>query len=51
MKKGALSRTQLAVLVWAGVLAPAAELLPGAVLSAGRGACSLVQFYQLFYGC
>ena len=38
MKKGALSRTQLAVLVWAGVLAPAAELLPGAALSAGRGA-------------
>ena len=38
MKKGALSRTQLAVLAWAGVLAPAAELLPGAVLSAGRGA-------------
>ena len=38
MKKGALSRTQLAVLAWAGVLAPAAELLPGAALSAGRGA-------------
>lgn len=38
MKKGALSRMQLAVLVWAGVLAPAAELLPGAALSAGRGA-------------
>ncbi len=38
MKKRALSQAQLAALVWAGVLAPAAELLPGAALSAGRGA-------------
>ena len=29
MKKRALSQAQLAALVWAGVLAPAAELLPG----------------------
>ena len=28
MKKRALSQAQLAALVWAGVLAPAAELLP-----------------------
>lgn len=33
-----LSRTQLMALLWAGLLAPAAELLPGVTLGAGRGA-------------
>ena len=39
MKKGALSRMQLAVLPLPGVLTPAAELLPGLTLpAAGKGA-------------
>ena len=39
MKGEGISRTQLASLVWAGVLAPAAELLPGITLpAAGKGA-------------
>ena len=36
---GAISRTQLMALLWAGVMAPAAELLPGLLLpGAGKGA-------------
>ena len=39
MKADKISRTQLMALLWAGVMAPAAELLPGAILSrSGRGA-------------
>ncbi|MCI8421950.1 MAG: GerAB/ArcD/ProY family transporter [Lawsonibacter sp.] len=39
MGKDTISTTQLMVLVWAGVLAPAAEQLPGLLLpQAGRGA-------------
>ena len=39
MKEDKISRTQLMTLLWAGVMAPAAELLPGVLLSgAGRGA-------------
>lgn len=34
-----ISRTQLMTMVWAGLLAPAAELLPGLTLpAAGKGA-------------
>ena len=39
MEEERISRTQLTSLVWAGVLAPAAELLPGLTLpAAGKGA-------------
>ena len=39
MKDNKISRTQLMVLLWAGVMAPAAELLPGLLLpGVGRGA-------------
>ncbi len=39
MKDEKISRTQLMVLLWAGVMAPAAELLPAVLLpGAGRGA-------------
>ena len=38
MKEDKISRTQLMVLLWAGVMAPAAELLPGLLLpGAGKG--------------
>ena len=39
MKDDKISRTQLMALLWAGVMAPAAELLPGLLLpGAGKGA-------------
>ena len=39
MKDDKISRTQLMALLWAGVMAPAAELLPALLLpGAGRGA-------------
>ena len=39
MKRDTISHTQLTALVWAGVLAPAAELLPAVTLPlAGKGA-------------
>jgi len=39
MKEDRISKTQLTALVWAGALAPAAELMPGLLLpGAGRGA-------------
>ena len=39
MKQDKISRTQLMALLWAGVLAPAAEQLPALLLpSAGKGA-------------
>ncbi len=39
MKRDQISRTQLMALLWAGVMAPAAQLLPGLLLPrAGRGA-------------
>lgn len=39
MEQGKISRTQLMALLWAGVMAPAAELLPALLLpGAGRGA-------------
>ena len=39
MEEEQISRTQLTSLIWAGVLAPAAELLPGLTLpAAGKGA-------------
>ena len=39
MEEDKISRTQLAALVWAGTLAPAAELLPAVTLpQAGKGA-------------
>lgn len=39
MKEDEISRTQLMVLLWAGVMAPAAELLPALLLQgAGKGA-------------
>ncbi len=39
MREDKISRTQLTALLWAGTLAPAAELLPGLLLpGAGRGA-------------
>lgn len=39
MKEDEISRTQLMVLLWAGVMAPAAELLPALLLpGAGKGA-------------
>lgn len=39
MNENKISRTQLMALLWAGVLAPAAELLPGILLpGAGKGA-------------
>lgn len=39
MKSNSISHTQLMALLWAGIMAPAAELLPGVLLSrAGRGA-------------
>lgn len=39
MRDGKISRTQLMALLWAGVMAPAAELLPALLLpGAGRGA-------------
>lgn len=39
MEEGKISRTQLMALLWAGVMAPAAELLPAVLLpGAGRGA-------------
>ena len=39
MKDNKISRTQLMALLWAGVMAPAAELLPGLLLpDVGRGA-------------
>lgn len=39
MGKDTISRTQLMALLWAGVMAPAAELLPGILLpQAGKGA-------------
>ena len=38
MKREGISRTQLMALLWAGVLAPAGELLPGLLLPlAGKG--------------
>ena len=39
MEEEKISRTQLMALLWAGVMAPAAELLPALLLSgAGKGA-------------
>ncbi len=39
MKREGISRTQLMALLWAGVLAPAGELLPGLLLPlADKGA-------------
>ncbi len=39
MRNGKISRTQLMALLWAGTMAPAAELLPALLLpGAGRGA-------------
>ena len=39
MRDNKISRTQLMALLWAGVMAPAAELLPALLLpGAGRGA-------------
>ena len=39
MKDNKISRTQLMALLWAGVMAPAAELLPALLLpGAGKGA-------------
>ena len=39
MDKDCISQTQLCALLWAGLMAPAAELLPAVTLpAAGRGA-------------
>ena len=39
MEQDKISRTQLMALLWAGAMAPAAELFPGLLLpGAGRGA-------------
>ena len=40
MRDNKISRTQLMALLWAGVMAPAAELLPALLLpGAGRASC------------
>ena len=39
MRRDEITHTQLTALLWAGVLAPAAELLPTLTIQIGRASC------------